>query len=167
MFKCFFQENDIIHETSCAHTLQQNGVFERKHHHLLEVSRCLMLHMSIFKGHWPDTLLTACYLINMMSSSTLNNEIPYTILHPNMSLFSLKPRMFGSICYVHLFTRRHEKLSAKSVKCVFLSYFKTQKGIAVIIVPLGRCLLQMMSHFFKNKHSILRIQIKLHIISSP
>lgn len=41
--------HDIIHESSCAYSPQQNGVAERKHRHLLEVTRCLMLHMPVPK----------------------------------------------------------------------------------------------------------------------
>ena len=32
----------VIHQTSCPRTSQQNGVAERKHHHLLDVTKTLM-----------------------------------------------------------------------------------------------------------------------------
>ncbi|KAJ9675808.1 hypothetical protein PVL29_024651 [Vitis rotundifolia] len=38
----YFQENDIIHQSSCVDTLQQNGVAERKNKHILEVARALL-----------------------------------------------------------------------------------------------------------------------------
>lgn len=38
----FFNNNGIIHQTSCAYTPQQNGIAERKHRHLLNVARSLM-----------------------------------------------------------------------------------------------------------------------------
>ncbi|XP_071727410.1 uncharacterized protein [Rutidosis leptorrhynchoides] len=37
----FFRTKGIVHQTSCAYTLQQNGVVERKHRHLLNVASVL------------------------------------------------------------------------------------------------------------------------------
>lgn len=70
-FKDFFTSQGILHETSCAYTPQQNGVAgaERKHRHLLEVKRSLMLHISVTNPYWLEALLTAWYLINQMPRS--------------------------------------------------------------------------------------------------
>jgi len=43
----FFANSGIIHQTSCTQTPQQNGVVERKHKHLLEVSRALLFQTSL------------------------------------------------------------------------------------------------------------------------
>jgi transposase InsO family protein len=37
-----FSDLGIIHQTSCAHTPQQNGIAQRKRRHLLNVVRSLM-----------------------------------------------------------------------------------------------------------------------------
>lgn len=37
-----FSDLGIIHQTSCTHTPQQNGIVERKHRHLLNVARSIM-----------------------------------------------------------------------------------------------------------------------------
>ena len=37
----FFQKLGILHHTSCVDSPQQNGPVERKHRHLLEISRAL------------------------------------------------------------------------------------------------------------------------------
>ena len=45
----FYADRDIIHQTSCPHTSQQNGVAKRKHRHLLDVAHTLLFHMQVPK----------------------------------------------------------------------------------------------------------------------
>ena len=68
----FCADHGIIHQTSCPHTSQQNGVAERKHRHLLDVARTLLFHMQVPKHFWGDAVLTAYHLINRMPSFVLN-----------------------------------------------------------------------------------------------
>ena len=42
-----FLSKSIIHQTSCSHSPQQNGVVERKHRHLLEIARSLYLQSKV------------------------------------------------------------------------------------------------------------------------
>ncbi|GJV69522.1 putative RNA-directed DNA polymerase [Tanacetum coccineum] len=44
----------IIHQTSCPHTPQQNGITERKHRHLLNVARSLMFQGGIPLNFWSE-----------------------------------------------------------------------------------------------------------------
>ena len=62
-----------------------------------------------------------------MSSSVLPDKIPHSILFPNQPLFYLPPRVFGSVCFVHILTPRQDKLSAKATKCVVLDYSRLQR----------------------------------------
>ncbi|XP_019242470.1 PREDICTED: uncharacterized protein LOC109222582, partial [Nicotiana attenuata] len=44
----YFSDNGIIHQTTCPHTPQQNGVVERKHRTLLEAYRALLFQSKTF-----------------------------------------------------------------------------------------------------------------------
>ena len=124
----FFDDHGIIHQSSCPHTPQQNGVAERKMRHLLEVTCALKFHMHVPKSYWSDAVLTACYLINRMPSTVLGGRIPYTVLSPDAPLFHLPPKIFGCVCYIHILGPMSDKLNPKSIKCVFFGYSHTQKG---------------------------------------
>ncbi|RVW58939.1 Retrovirus-related Pol polyprotein from transposon RE2 [Vitis vinifera] len=63
-FTSFMSQHGILHQSSCAHTPQQNGVAE------------------------------PCYLINRMPSSVLHDQIPHSLLFPDQPLYFLPPRVF-------------------------------------------------------------------------
>jgi histone deacetylase 1/2 len=82
---------------SCPHTSQQNGVAERKHRHLVETGLALLAHASVPLRYWDEAFLTACYLINRMPTSVLNNDTPVQRLlkiNPEYSFL----RIFGCAC---------------------------------------------------------------------
>jgi len=47
----FCSKNGSIHQTSCSHTSQHNGVVERKrkHKHILDVARTMIIHMHVVR----------------------------------------------------------------------------------------------------------------------
>ncbi|RVX05223.1 Retrovirus-related Pol polyprotein from transposon RE1 [Vitis vinifera] len=101
-FTLFMSQHGIIHQSSCAHTPQQNGVAE------------------------------PCYLINRMPSSVLHDQIPHSLIFPDQPLYFLPPRVFGCTCFVHILTPGQDKLSAKTTKCIFLDIPDFKRVIVVI-----------------------------------
>jgi len=91
----FCSKNGIIHQASCSHTSQQNGVVERKHRHILDVARTLMIHMRVPKYLWSAAVLSACYPINRMLSSVLNNRSLFSYLYAIKNPFFMTLRVFG------------------------------------------------------------------------
>nr|KYP40247.1 Retrovirus-related Pol polyprotein from transposon TNT 1-94 [Cajanus cajan] len=63
-FKSFMTSHGILHQSSCPHTPQQNGVAERKHKHIVDTARTLLLNANAPPKLWGDVVLTAGYLIN-------------------------------------------------------------------------------------------------------
>jgi hypothetical protein len=112
-FKSFLTSHGIIHQSSCPHTPQQNGVAECKHRHIVDIALTLLVNAKAPLKFWGDAVLTACYLINCMPSSVLGDKIPQSLLFPQDPLYVVPPRVFGSTCFVHDLTPGHDK-------CVFL-----------------------------------------------
>jgi len=59
-------------------------------------------------------------------SFVLNGQFSFSCLYPT-KFFSIA-RVFGSTCFVQDLTLGLDKLSPRSIKCVFVRYSRTQKG---------------------------------------
>jgi IS30 family transposase len=68
----FFQRIGISHHVSCPYAHQQNGLAERKHHHIVEVVLSLLAHASMSLKYWDEAFLVATYLINRIPTKVLN-----------------------------------------------------------------------------------------------
>lgn len=57
-----------------------------------------------------------------MPSRVLKGKSPIPVLKPDVIPFSIYPRLFGCVSFVHDLSSHNEKMIAKSKKCIF--FFK-------------------------------------------
>ena len=70
----------IVHRISCPYTPQQNGLAERKHRHIIELSLAIMSHASIPSRFWDQIFQSVVFLINRLPPTTSPHLSPFTIL---------------------------------------------------------------------------------------
>jgi hypothetical protein len=126
-FNTFCANHGIIHQLSCPHTPQQNGVAERKHRHLIQCALALLSQSNLPISYWSYAVSTAAHLINKLPTPVLSNKSPWE------SLFHTKPtlshlRAFGCQCFPLLTPYNKNKLQPKSVPCIFVGYPFHSKG---------------------------------------
>ena len=80
-FKNYLAKCGILHQISCPHTPEQNGVAERKHRHMVETGLTLLYQPNLPQNLWVDAFLTVVRLINRMSSTVLKKKSPFFQLY--------------------------------------------------------------------------------------
>ena len=112
---------------SCPGTSQQNGSAERKHRHILDTIRTLLISSSCSECFWAEVALTAIYTINRVPSVVISNRLLMSVLYgtsPNYSLL----RVFGCAYFVLLQPHELSKLEPHARLCCFLGYGIEHKG---------------------------------------
>ncbi|KAJ0617795.1 putative RNA-directed DNA polymerase [Helianthus annuus] len=129
--KQFFTTKGLIHQTSCAHTPEQNGVSERKNRIILEMTRALLIESQVPKSFWPEAVATSVYLLNRLPTKALKFKTPLDCLSKSANIphpLTLEPRIFGCTAFVHIPKTNRNKLGPCAEKCVFVGYGIDQIG---------------------------------------
>lgn len=99
----YYSSLGIIHQTSCVETPQQNSIVERKHRHLLNVTRTLLFQSYLRKTFWSYALYHSVHLINILPSPVLNNKTPFELLHNTPPTF-MDLKIFGCLGFASTLT---------------------------------------------------------------
>jgi len=97
-FQEYLKAHGTKHEVTTPYTPQQNGVSERLNRTLQEMALSQLLHASLPKHFWADSVSTACFVRNRLPVCPLNMS-PYEKWcgrKPNVKYF----RVFGCVAYV-------------------------------------------------------------------
>lgn len=99
-FTSFMTQHAILHQSSCVHSPQQNGIAKSKNHHLIETSCTLLLHSHTslcFRRCSPYCMLHD-QLYAIMSLCVQNNWIPHSVLFPAQLIYCPPHRVFECTC---------------------------------------------------------------------
>ncbi|GJV77739.1 ribonuclease H-like domain-containing protein [Tanacetum coccineum] len=78
-----FSQNGIQMRFSCPKTSQQNGKSERMIRTINNVIRTLLFLAHLPPSFWVEALHMAAYLLNILPSSAIQNDIPFGTFKPN------------------------------------------------------------------------------------
>jgi hypothetical protein len=152
----------IMHQTSCPHTPQQNGAAERKHRQIVELSLATMSHSSFPIRYWDEIFNIIVYLINRLPSQNLaqyktlfNKDVDYDFL-----------RVLGCLCYPLTRPYNKNKLELRSQPCVFIGYGTNQKGYRCLHVPTGRVYVSRNVQFIEHEFPFAKPSVPIHHIPS-
>ena len=118
----------ILHQTSCVDTPSQNGIAKRKNRHLLETSRALLFQMDVPKHFWSDVVLTAVFLLTGCPHRFLIGLLLTTSCFQINRCSLLIPRYLDAHALFRMSVLKSLNLILKSLKCIFVGYFRVQKG---------------------------------------
>ncbi|CAN1816910.1 Retrovirus-related Pol polyprotein from transposon RE1, partial [Linum perenne] len=123
----FYASKGIIHQTTCVYTSQQNGIVERKHQHILNVTRSLLFQSYLPSEYWSFAVLHSVHLINRTPTPVLENKTPYELLYKSSADYSTL-KVFGCLCYATYVGPHQSKLAPRAKPCIYLGNAVHTKG---------------------------------------
>ncbi|GJZ68163.1 ribonuclease H-like domain-containing protein [Tanacetum coccineum] len=124
-FHDLFRQNGIQFRFSCPRTSQQNGKSERMLRTINNLIRTLLFQAHMPPSYWVEALNMAAHLLNILPSTAINNEIPFTKLYNQTPTYE-HLRVFGCLCYPYIDVAH--KLEPRSTPCIFLGYPANHRG---------------------------------------
>nr|GEX25770.1 hypothetical protein [Tanacetum cinerariifolium] len=126
----YYEKVGISHETSVAHSPEQNGIVERRNHTLIEAASTMLIYAKASLFLWAEAVATACYTKNHSIICLGHGKTPYELLHnkpPNLSFL----HVFGALCYSTKESENLGKLQPKADIGIFIGYAPTKKAFRI------------------------------------
>ena len=140
LFKEHLASAGTLLRFSCPHTSQQNGRAGRMLRTINNMIRTLLFQASAPPEYWVEALYTAAHLLNILPSTTMKNDVPYTRLFNRMPTYQ-HLRTFSCLCYPNLLSTVKHKLAHRSTPCVFLGYPTDHRGYRCLDINSKRIIL--------------------------
>lgn len=126
-FDDYCKESGIKRQLTAAYTPQQNGIAERKNRSIMNMTRCMLLEMSVPRRFWAEAVMYAVHILNRSPAAALEAITPEEKWSQNKpSVDHLK--IFGCVAFALVPYERRIKLDEKSVKCVMMGLSKESKA---------------------------------------
>lgn len=116
-FKRLLQSHKIWHQTSIAHTPEQNGVAERANRTLNEKTTALLSQAGLPKPYWAEAIQHAAYLVNRTPSARNDGLSPFEVTHKRPPMLDKLP-VWGEHVWVHV--PNQGKAFVRAVRCRFM-----------------------------------------------
>ena len=136
-FLAHLKESGIQQFVSCPHTPQQNGLEERKHRHLTELSLTMMFQSKTPQRHWVEAFYNANFLINLLPSSVLNDRRSLFEVLFGKALEYSALRTFGCSCYPFFREYKQQSLIPDHFTVCFWGTMTNTSVIGASILQLG------------------------------
>ncbi|GJW08472.1 ribonuclease H-like domain-containing protein [Tanacetum coccineum] len=133
-----FNTNGIHLRFSCPKTSQQNGKAERMIRTINNTIRTLLFQAHLPPPFWVEALHMATYLLNLLPSKAIQNDIPFTKLFHKDPDYS-RLRIFGCLCYPHLHSPH--KLAPRATPCIFLGFPAYHRGYRCLNLQTNKIIL--------------------------
>jgi hypothetical protein len=150
----YFRGKGVLHQTTCPHTPQQNGVAERFNRTLFNSVRAMLIQSGVPGPYWAEAVQTACTLHNVTPSSATGSYTPWELLfHNKPDLSGL--RVFGCAAYVTIPKVQRKKLDPPGSKGIFLGYSIQAKGYRVLLLDSNQMVLSRDVKFVESEFPLL------------
>nr|GFD26841.1 retrovirus-related Pol polyprotein from transposon TNT 1-94 [Tanacetum cinerariifolium] len=126
----YYEEVGISHETSVAHSSQQNRVVERCNRTLIEAAHTMLIYAQAPLFLWAEVVATACFTQNRSIIRLRHGKTPYELLHiklPDLSFF----HVFGALCYPTNDSENLGQLQPKADIGIFIGYAPLKKAFRI------------------------------------